>query len=76
MHTFGLDNNSLCFSMNLFVKIIPNLVNYEIMAMFHKLNTEDYFITEEDGVISAIGKNFKKLIDIDPVYLRKIQLNI
>lgn len=58
MHTFGLDNRSFCFSMNLFVKIIPNLVNYEMMAMFHKLNEDDYFITEEDGVISAIGKNF------------------
>lgn len=38
MHTFALDCKSMCFSMNLFVKIIPNLKNYEMMAMFHKLN--------------------------------------
>lgn len=38
MHTFGIDKHNLCYSTNLFVKIIPNLVNYEMMAMFHKLN--------------------------------------
>ncbi|KRW98766.1 PAS domain [Pseudocohnilembus persalinus] len=76
MHTFALDNQSLCYSTNMMVKIIPSIQNYEMMALFHKLNQDDYFITFNDGTISSVGKTFRKLIDIDPKFLRKNRLNI
>ena len=41
--------------MNLFVKVQFKQDDYEIMALFHKLNDSDYFITDSDGEFSALG---------------------
>lgn len=45
-HTFSLDKDGFCFSINLFIKVIPINESYEIMALYHKLNQTDYFIVE------------------------------
>ena len=56
MHTWGLDAEGTCFSMNIFVKIIPSLVDYDIMGLIHKLNDMDYILTDTDGEITGLGK--------------------
>lgn len=56
MHTWGLDAEGTCFSMNIFVKILPSLVDYDIMGLIHKLNDMDYILTDSDGEITGLGK--------------------
>lgn len=56
MHTWALDHKGYCFSCNIFVKIIPSIKNYEIISLIHKINDNDYIITDYDGEISALGK--------------------
>lgn len=34
------------------------------MAMIHKLNDQDYIITDQDGEISAIGKKLYQYLEI------------
>ena len=60
MHTYALDHKGFCFSCNIFVKIIPTINNYEIISLIHKLNENDYIITDYDGEISAIGKKISE----------------
>lgn len=56
MHTWALDHKGHCFSCNIFVKIIPSLFNYEIISLVHKINDNDYILTDYDGEISGLGK--------------------
>jgi len=56
MHTWALDHKGNCFSCNVFVKIIPAIKNYQIISLIHKINDNDYILTDYDGQISAIGK--------------------
>ncbi len=51
MHTWALDHNGFCFSCNVFVKVMPTLCDYEILALVHKINENDYIITDYDGEI-------------------------
>ena len=38
MHTWALDYQGFCFSINIFVKIHPSLLDYDIMSLIHRLN--------------------------------------
>lgn len=49
MHTWALDHKGFCFSCNIFVKILPAIQNYQIISLVHKINDNDYIITDYDG---------------------------
>lgn len=80
MHTWALDHSGLCFSVNLFVKIVPAIKdgsnNYDIMSLFHRLNDNDYIITDYDGEILCYGKRFAELLEIDHKFFLEQRINI
>lgn len=77
MHTWALDHSGLCFSVNLFVKIVPTWDNsYDIMALFHRLNDNDYIITDHDGEIASYGRRFAELLEIDHKFFVERRINI
>lgn len=39
MHTWALDHDGLCFSANIFTKILPLPSDFEIIGLVHKLNS-------------------------------------
>lgn len=49
--------------MNIFVKIVPNLTEYSIMSLVHKLNDKDYLITDSDGEICGVGEIMKEYLN-------------
>jgi hypothetical protein len=62
MHSWALDHKGYCFSCNIFVKVIPTLKSYELISLIHKINENDYIITDYDGEISGIGKNISEYL--------------
>jgi len=76
MHGWSLDQDGFCFSCNIFVKVIPNLKDYEIMSMIHKLNDLDYIITDSDGELSALGRKIAEMMDLNPNKLNENRFNI
>jgi hypothetical protein len=46
----------------MFVKVVPTLTDYEIMSLVHKLNENDYIITDVDGEISGLGRRLAYFI--------------
>lgn len=37
-HIWCLDRDKICFSANIFIKILPSLTSYDIVGFVHKLN--------------------------------------
>lgn len=37
-HVWGIDANKICFSANIFIKILAKLDTYDIVGFVHKLN--------------------------------------
>jgi hypothetical protein len=46
------------------------------MGFFHKLNDQDYIITDSDGEISAIGRKVSELLKLEPSQIMKNRINI
>ena len=78
MHSWAIDQQGFCFSTNIFVKILPklNFENYEIMGFFHKINDQDYLITDYDGEISAVGQNISELFGLKPSEILAYKINL
>ena len=55
-HMWAMDADRVCFSANLNVKIIPTLKSFDIMGFVHKLNQDDYMVTDVDGMLYGIGR--------------------
>jgi hypothetical protein len=75
-HIWAVDYAGTAFSINLCVKIFPSLFDYQILGMVHKLNDQDYVITDSDGEISAYGRRFAALLGVDADALRSKAMNI
>lgn len=75
-HLWGVDKEGYCFSMNLMVKIIPSLEDYEIMGFVHKLNDSDYILTDNHGEITTIGRKVCNLLEFLPKDFKENFINI
>ena len=76
MHVWAIHNEGFCFSANIFVKIVPILNDYEVMGLVHRLNSQDYIVTDDDGEIVASGTRFLEVLDIMPHTLYNFGINI
>ncbi len=56
MHQWAVDAEKFLFSTNMFVKILPTLKSFDIMGFMHKLNSDDYMISDVDGMLFSIGR--------------------
>jgi hypothetical protein len=75
-HAFALDIDKVCFSINLNTKIIPTSKCFDIMGFIHKLNSEDYMVTDSDGMLNGVGSTVAKLIDLSPAMVADSNFNI
>ena len=78
LHIFGLNGKGYAFSMNLLIKVVPQVDSYRIIALINILNRNDYIITNQRGEIDAMGKNISEALGIMPDVLRRYhyKLNI
>ena len=75
-HLWGIDKEGFCFSLNLIVKIVPYLHEYELMGFVHKLNDSDYILTDNEGTINSFGIRVGELMDVAPSHILEKRLNI
>lgn len=75
-HVWALNSEGYCFSINLHIKILPTVDNYEILAMIHKLNQENYILTEKNGQICSVGTKIGQYLQLQPHLLQQYSVNI
>lgn len=75
-HIWALDQDKYCFSANIFVKILPTIKSYDIMGFIHKLNSEDYIVTDVDGMVYGSGRRVCQLIELKPKTICETKFNI
>jgi len=56
--------------------VLPTATDFELLCMINKLNDQDYVLTEGDGEISAIGRQFAKCFKVAPRVLAEKMINI
>lgn len=76
MHIWCLDHKGYCFSSNIYIKILPTVMDFEIISLIHKINDTDYIIADYDGEISAVSKKISDYLEIDAKNLAQHKLNI
>ena len=60
----------------MFVKILPSLKSFDIMGFLHKLNCDDYLISDIDGMLFSIGRKVSQLIDLKPKIISESRVNL
>ena len=63
-HLWGCNKQGFCFSLNLVVKVVPAQKNFELMALIHKLDDNDYVITDTEGEIVTLGIRASNILEI------------
>jgi hypothetical protein len=46
------------------------------MGYIHKLNSDDYIVTDVDGIVFSVGRRVSQLIDIKPKIVTETKFNI
>ena len=54
-HLWAMDVDRVCFSANISLKILPSLKGFDLMGFVHKLNSDDYMVTDMDGMLYGVG---------------------
>lgn len=60
----------------LIIKILPSLGNFRIIGMIHKLNDEDYILTDAKGDIDSVGLNVAKALGISASSISNMKINL
>ena len=76
IHTWAVDAEKFLFSCNMFVKILPSLKSFDIMGFLHKLNCDDYLISDIDGMLFSVGRKVSQLIDLKPKIISESRVNL
>lgn len=71
-----MDVDRVCFSANISLKILPSLKGFDLMGFVHKLNSDDYMVTDMDGMLYGVGNRVAQLIDLKPKIVSSTRFNI
>lgn len=59
---FALNSRQICFSTNIYLKIIQKTDRLSLLGAFFLVNDKDYMLINPSGFVEGAGKNFMELL--------------
>lgn len=75
-HLWAIDKYGFCFSINILIKMIPYISHFETMGLIHKLNENDYILTNNKGEILSFGKKMSEILEMTPEFVSNSKVNV
>lgn len=77
-YLWGSYKNGTCFSMLMFVKVVPLLMDqdYAFFSAMEKLDDEAELICGSFGEVYGAGKLFAKAVNLTPKLIQEVQMSI